>query len=396
MSIIRNGKTYGVETKIVGGSTDTSLKDFLNDEIYGTFTIPEGITKLTEYAIAHKDNITKVVVPDSVTELGDYFVYHCTNADDITIGDGVTSVPDYCISSYAKGSISNKVKNVTLGSGIQTIGIYALNCGKKLTVKATIPPVLQSSSLYYADNLCYIFVPYESLDAYKEASYWSARSVFIRPIHNENIETVELFTDTFTESGVIETANETARFRMTYTINGEEFEHYEGVPFSYYMGENYTGSTRYFTTSVEFRGVEYTINIEQTSVVAIDYTVEGVEGSDYSFTQNEDGWWVNTNQNVDSSFCYAKVTVNSALPFIVMVNQNVGTEKGFDYAVISDIDSDLPIDATQTGGLYTTKGVDGDNTYTGWTSTGSSYITIKYCKDDTQSKGTDTFKFKIV
>lgn len=57
-----------------------------------SFTIPDGIIKIGEFAFDSCYNLTNIVIPDSVTSLGDYAFIDCRNIAYIDIPDGVTSI----------------------------------------------------------------------------------------------------------------------------------------------------------------------------------------------------------------------------------------------------------------------------------------------------------------
>ena len=119
--------------------------------------------------------LTSVTIPDSVTTIGDYAFYNCSSLTSVTIPDSVTA-----IGNSAFGECSS-LTSVTIGNSVTEIGEMTFyNCSSLTSVycKATTPPAGGSYMFSYYKNGykpigCTIYVPMESVEAYKSASYWS-------------------------------------------------------------------------------------------------------------------------------------------------------------------------------------------------------------------------------
>ena len=122
----------------------------------GTYTIPESVIIIEEYAFA-SGILTGVSIPDNVTTIGNAAFVNCSNISEITIPTSVT-----------------------------TIGNQAFTSCYKLTdliIKKTTPPTIGFGAFDQGDNICLniIHVPIGSENAYKTASgYWSDYSHLIR------------------------------------------------------------------------------------------------------------------------------------------------------------------------------------------------------------------------
>ena len=138
------------------GTFDTahSLKR-VNSNVDGECNIPNSVTTIGYQTLNQCKGITSIYIPNSVTSIGNgAFSGNYNNLKQITIGSGITS-------------IGNKV---TLNSyGIQSI-----------TIKATTPPTI--SELTWQSTTCPIYVPAESVDAYKQAENWSTYADRIQSI----------------------------------------------------------------------------------------------------------------------------------------------------------------------------------------------------------------------
>ena len=104
----------------------------------------------------------ELVIPDSVTSIGQQAFYRCS---------GLTSL--------------------NLGSGVTSIGKSAFqNCSKltSITILSIEPPTLGSSALTETSALTAIYVPDESVEAYKVADGWSDYADLIKPLSEKPTE----------------------------------------------------------------------------------------------------------------------------------------------------------------------------------------------------------------
>ena len=89
---------------------------------------------------------------------------------------GVTSIGNFAFTSCTS------LASITLPAGVTSIGNFAFsNCAslKTMDVLSETPPTLSSDSLSGLPGTCSIRVPAGSVDAYKAATYWSARAASI-------------------------------------------------------------------------------------------------------------------------------------------------------------------------------------------------------------------------
>ena len=68
-------------------------------------TIPDSVTSIGDWAFCYCSSLTDVRIPDNVITIGDGAFYGCRNLTDITIPDGTTSIGDSAFSgcTYMKG-----------------------------------------------------------------------------------------------------------------------------------------------------------------------------------------------------------------------------------------------------------------------------------------------------
>ena len=155
--------------------------------------IGDGVTTIGDWAFSYCRALTSITIPNSVTTIGDYAFESCSSLTSITIPNSVTTIGDYAF-SYCRALtsviISNSVTtigertfancysltSVTIPSSVTRIEDGAFSdCGnvKQITSEAVTPPYC---SRYAFDgvnrNECKLFVPKNSIDAYKRAYVW--------------------------------------------------------------------------------------------------------------------------------------------------------------------------------------------------------------------------------
>lgn len=199
-SVGNDFKTYAQAiTNLPSGGGNEDLINLIERDIT-TLNIPDGTTKIGDYAFYYCGTLTNVTIPDSVTEIGNYAFQYCKALTEATIGNGVTSIGYYTFyycdrlrsisipdatTKISGGAFSNckGLTDVTIGNGVTTINGEAFKyCDrlKSVTIKATTPPTLGSEAFYQTN--CPIYVPAASVDAYKTATNWSAYANRIQAI----------------------------------------------------------------------------------------------------------------------------------------------------------------------------------------------------------------------
>ena len=140
------------------------------DKLTGV-TLPECVTSIGKKAFYDCDGLTEFTIPDSVTEIGPNAFYSCGKLASVTIGDSVTSIGEYAF--YDCSSLTS----VNIPDSVTTIGysaFWACNSLTSVYCKATTPPSLGGTEVFdYNGSGRKIYVPAESVDAYKSAKGWS-------------------------------------------------------------------------------------------------------------------------------------------------------------------------------------------------------------------------------
>lgn len=152
-----------------------------------------GVTQIGDYAFSNTSGFTSVTIPPSVTTFGRYAFTSVSGlnsvtidyASDATLGGGY-QFKDSPMTSLTIGSHPTaieqsmfqkctKLRTLVIPSNISSINNYAFSgCTRlrSITVESATPPTL-GYSVFDSTNNCPIYVPPESVDAYKAASGWS-------------------------------------------------------------------------------------------------------------------------------------------------------------------------------------------------------------------------------
>lgn len=177
----KSGYTY---TKYCGEATSTTITydDYLWSKSYiSAMTIGDCVTDIDSgvgdslrilnlgNSVQHIGNtafqwnrISNLVIPDSVTSIGNTAFGNSYSLRTIEIGSGITSIGDGAFKRY------------TGATGVL----------ESVTIKAVTPPTAGSSIFSNQNTAFVIYVPTESVEAYKVASGWSTYASKIQPIPN--------------------------------------------------------------------------------------------------------------------------------------------------------------------------------------------------------------------
>ena len=119
----------------------------------GIISFDGPVTSIGYEAFYNCRSLTSVTIPDSVTTIGDSAFYQCRSLTSVTIGDSVTTIEGWAFAVCSS--------------------LTSVYC------KATTPPAVGSYMFEFSNASYKIYVPMESVNAYKSASGWSEYRSYI-------------------------------------------------------------------------------------------------------------------------------------------------------------------------------------------------------------------------
>ena len=147
-SIVSNTYTDGKGIiKFDGDVTFIAKNTFSNKTTLASIEIPNAVTIIDEMAFNSCYGLTSVNIPDSVTDIKTGAFIHCTGLTSIEIPSSVTTIGGYAV-------------------------FYNCNSLTSITCLRTTPPTI-GTTIFDNTNNCPIYVPAESVNAYKTATNWS-------------------------------------------------------------------------------------------------------------------------------------------------------------------------------------------------------------------------------
>jgi len=148
--------------------------------------IPNSVTTLGEYAFAYDSGLTSVTIGSGLTSVGAYIFANCSGITNVSITEGLTKL------GYAMFNNCKKLSSVVIPSTIEYIGGNAFSyCSglTSVTCLAENPPELGDTAVFYKST-CPIYVPSQSVNAYKSATNWSTYSSRIQAIPEPTLQWV--------------------------------------------------------------------------------------------------------------------------------------------------------------------------------------------------------------
>ena len=152
-------------------NTVTTIEDsaFQSCRAFTSFKIPESVTYIGFWAFRRCEYLTTIEIPNSVTFVGSQAFTQCSRLKSAKISDSVKSIHN--------GTFSNcsYLTSVIIGEAVDSIDNDSFKWCKMLNeimVLNPVPPVLRQNSFDDIYSTSTLYVPRESIEAYRNADIW--------------------------------------------------------------------------------------------------------------------------------------------------------------------------------------------------------------------------------
>ena len=151
-----------------------------------SFTFGDEVETIPASCCSGMNKLTSITIPDNVVSMGKLAFNGCSSLASVTIGKGITVIED---STFAHCSA---LQSIELSENIKKINQYAfLDCSNltAIYIYRSLPANTYSTAFDGVDKFsCTLYVPYASLDLYKNAAVWRD-FYYIQPLGAEDVTT---------------------------------------------------------------------------------------------------------------------------------------------------------------------------------------------------------------
>lgn len=195
---VESGNTsYSSENGILFSADKTILELYPKGKTETSYNIPDGVIVISGFAFEGCSFLTSVSIPNSVKSIGDKAFESCASLISVTIPNGVTMIGYWAFENCPS------LTSVTIPNSVISIGdmafAYCSNL-KEIKILATFPPLADAFLFKTVDHSIPLYVPAESLEAYRTAEVWK-EFANILPIETLSHKQLEV---TITGNGIIQ------------------------------------------------------------------------------------------------------------------------------------------------------------------------------------------------
>ena len=340
-----------------------------NNTLITNITIPDGIVTLESSCFRDCSLLTTIALPKTISTLGSDCFRGCVKANTL----------------YCKAFTAPYVSSSTFGSNGTYIGQLTQN--KKLYVPITSNGYDQSywDSVLCSPTVCdfnkdYIYEPTECVELTITADDVEGYETHTTIYYNAVTNGYDPCTETYVYG-----------YTLTGKVQSEEFA----------QNTSYTDKVN-IEVSFTFMGVTRTVVIEQNVYTDTYFIVD--TNNEWRINENTDmnpdpniyaGLYESfINHHIDNQNAVMYVTITGYETFSMLVRSH--GESGFDYVIVSNLDTEINQDDNSTIKMTTEGIANGDTTLLGYTTVtfdnidkGSHVITIMYKKDVSSSQNSD-------
>ena len=149
-----------------------------------SITIPNSVTNIESFAFSGCKTLTSVTIPNTVTSIGNNAFGYCSGLKSVTIPNSVTNIEEEAFRDCPS------LTSVTIPESVTSIGNNAFsNCPglTSITCKAVTPPNCYNYNFYQVNKSIPVYVPANSIGAYKTTNGWRDFENIQAIIEPENI-----------------------------------------------------------------------------------------------------------------------------------------------------------------------------------------------------------------
>ena len=155
IEVVSDNPWYSSQDGVLFSKDKTKLLSYPKNKLGGVYIIPDEVKHIGTFAFYRCSGLTSLVIPEGVTSIGDSVFYECFSLTTITIPASVKSIDERTFEN---------------------------SCLTELIVRAVVPPVVKtvwSSRKNDMDKSIPVYVPAESIEAYRAAEGWNEFTNFL-------------------------------------------------------------------------------------------------------------------------------------------------------------------------------------------------------------------------
>ena len=172
ITVDTNNPAYSSVGGVLFNKSKTTIIQYPPHTAETSYTIPDSVTSIGDFAFTDCTSLTSITIPNSVTSIANNAFYSCSSLRNITIGNGVTSIRDYAF------HYCTSLTNITIPNSVTSIGNWAFSGCTSLT--SIIIPNSVTSIGYGAFDRCRsltsITIP-NTVNSIESGAFWDCTSM---------------------------------------------------------------------------------------------------------------------------------------------------------------------------------------------------------------------------